>query len=231
MSAQVEKLHPQAALAGHIDAIADGKVYGWAWNREHPGERLTITVAIGDAVVATGLADQSRPDLAASGIGDGAHAFALDLPEGAAAEQVRITAGSPGSGASQVLNPRPAPLEAVPQELQQVRASVHTLQQVQKQTAHAVMGVLKEMRQKGDSQQLSQLEQAVADIQSGQQALMKRFETIEVFLLRFDTLMRQFDEKLTVLPRQDRGPALTRLMVTAGVVTAVAITAMMMVWK
>lgn len=231
MSAQVEKLHPEPALAGHIDAVADGKVYGWAWDRQHPTDRLSITVHIGTAVVASGLADQARPDLAASGIGDGAHAFAFDLPEGATAEQLHVTAHAPGSGATHTLNPRPAPLGAVPQELQQVRASVHSLQQVQKQTAHAVMGVLKEMRQKGEAQQLGQLEQAVAEIQAGQQALMKRFETIEVFLLRFDTLMRQFDDKLNGAPRQDQGPALTRLMVAGGILTALAVAAMMMVWK
>jgi len=229
VSAQVEKLHPPASLAGHVDAIADGKVHGWAWDREHPADRLEVTVSVGDTVVASGLADQTRSDLVASGIGDGAHAFALALPAGVDGDQVKVTIRCPASGESRELTRRPPPPESMPEELQRVSASVHSLQQVQKQTTSAVLGVLREIRQKGDMQQFGHLEQAVADIQSGQQALMKRFESIEVFLLRFDTLMRQFDEKLNALPSTDSGPLMKRLMLTGAVVALGAAAVLMMV--
>ena len=230
MTAQVEKLHPQASLAGHVDAVADGKGHGWAWDRDRPAERLDVTVSVGDTVITSGLADLARPDLAAGGIGDGAHAFALDLPAGIDADAVTVTVRSPASGESRELTRRPAPSpESVPEELQRVSASVHSLQQVQKQTTSAVLGVLREIRQKGDGQQLNHLEQAVSDVQVGQQALMKRFESIEVFLLRFDTLMRQFDEKLNALPSADKGPVMKRLIVAGAVVGLGAVTVLMMV--
>lgn len=230
MTAQVEKLHPQASLAGHVDAVADGKVHGWAWDRDRPAERLDVTVSVGDTVITSGLADLARPDLAAGGIGDGAHAFALDLPAGIDADAVTVTVRSPASGESRELTRRPAPSpESVPEELQRVSASVHSLQQVQKQTTSAVLGVLREIRQKGDVQQLNHLEQAVSEVQTGQQALMKRFESIEVFLLRFDTLMRQFDEKLNALPSADKGPVMKRLIVAGAVVGLGAVTVLMMV--
>lgn len=232
MAANVEKLHPQASLDGYVDAVTDGKVFGWAWDRERPTDRLEVTLTADGATVAVGLADQLRTDLAGSGIGDGAHAFALDLPEGTEAEAVTVNVRSATTGAVRTLPTRPAPqLETMPEELQRVTASVHSLQQVQKQTATAVLGVLREIRQNrpGDALQIGQLEEAVADIASGQQALMKRFESIEVFLLRFDTLLRQFDEKLNTPPVADKGPGLQRLMIAGSVVAAGVMVAAVMI--
>lgn len=228
MTANVERLRPQVpALDGCVDAVAGGRVHGWAWDRERPGDRLEVSVSRDGCVIAAGLADQPRPDLAGSGIGDGAHAFALDLPDGTPAEGLTVTVRSPVSGTAQVLAVRPPPqLETMPEELQRVTATVHSLQQVQKQTASAMLGVLREIRQ---NRPADTLEQAVADIAAGQQALMKRFESVEVFLLRFDTLLRQFDEKLNAPPPADRTAEMKRLMIGGGVVAAAAVLAALMV--
>lgn len=217
MAANVEKLHLRAPLDGNVDAVTDGKVFGWAWDRDRPGDRLEVSVSHGGALMVKGLADQPRADLAGSGIGDGAHAFALDLPEGTPETGLSVMVRSPATGAETSLPWRPAP-QTVPEELQRVTASVHSLQQVQKQTASAVLGVLREIRQNrpGDG-----LEPMIAEITAGQQALMKRFESIEVFLLRFDTLLRQFDEKLSAAPPPDRG-SLWRHVVVAAALLAVA---------
>lgn len=224
MAANVEKLHPRAPLDGNVDAVSDGKVFGWAWDRERPEDRLQVSVGCGGAVVASGLADQPRADLAGSGIGDGAHAFALDLPEGTPETGLTVTVRSPATGAETILPCRPAP-QTVPEELQRVTASVHSLQQVQKQTASAVLGVLREIRQNrpGDG-----LENAIAEIAAGQQALMKRFESIEVFLLRFDTLLRQFDEKLNAVPPPDKGSIWRHALVAVALLAVAGGTAAMM---
>lgn len=227
MAANVEKLHPHApALDGCVDAVADGRLYGWAWDRERPDDRLAVEVRKGEAVLAVGIADRPRPDLAASGIGDGAHAFELDLPT-EAGEEVTVTVCSSTTGESLQLVMRQAPqLDDVPEELQRVTATVHNLSLVQKETATAVLGVLKEMRDKRGSAQITQLEETVAEIAAGQQALQKRFETVEVFLLRFDTLLRQFDERLNAVPKSAPAEAnLRRAVVALSVVAATALVA------
>ncbi len=232
MAANVEILHPRVpALDGYIDAIADGRVYGWAWDRERPGDRLEVQVKLGDAVLVNGAADRPRSDLAASGIGDGAHAFELSLPDGTDMDSIGIVVVSPTTGDSTTLHVRHVPqLDDVPEELQRVTATVHSLSVVQKQTATAILDVLKEMRdtRRGPgASQLAALEEAVAQIAAGQQALQKRFETVEVFLLRFDTLLRQFDEKISVGAQDgsNDSTALRRIVVGLGVVTLAAIAA------
>lgn len=69
-----------AGYVGFIDAIEWGRVYGWAWNPQAPERRPTVDVFHGDQRIATVAADRHRSDLAEGGIGDGRHAFVLDLP-------------------------------------------------------------------------------------------------------------------------------------------------------
>jgi hypothetical protein len=68
-------------VAGFVEARTPTRILGWAWDPAAPAARLAVELRAGNAVVAAGRADQSREDLARSGVGDGAHAFALELPE------------------------------------------------------------------------------------------------------------------------------------------------------
>jgi len=63
---------------GYLDRITDGVLHGWAW-QEQFAEPLILTLFLDDAPVLHFAAADYRADLAASGIGDGRHAFAVDL--------------------------------------------------------------------------------------------------------------------------------------------------------
>lgn len=67
-------------LTGRVDEMQHGKIWGWAFNEEQPGEHLLIRVMRGPQVIAGGVANMTRPDLPEAGIGDGDHAFAIDVP-------------------------------------------------------------------------------------------------------------------------------------------------------
>ena len=69
-----------ADVAGYVDAVTADRALGWAWAPKQPGVRVEIELRFGEEVVAAGRADQLRPDLAASGIGDGQHAFEVPIP-------------------------------------------------------------------------------------------------------------------------------------------------------
>jgi len=81
-----------AEIVGNIDAIADGVVYGWAWDRAHPEATLAVRLYADDRELGTALADVPRPDLRRNGIGSGAHAFTFVLPEDALGADLRIAA-------------------------------------------------------------------------------------------------------------------------------------------
>jgi hypothetical protein len=67
-------------LSGRVDDVQHGKVSGWAFNDEQPSEHLLIRVMRGPQVIASGVANITRRDLPDAGVGDGDHAFSIDLP-------------------------------------------------------------------------------------------------------------------------------------------------------
>ena len=64
---------------GFVEVVATDRVLGWAWDPSRPGDRLRVELRLGEAVLAEGVADGAREDLAANGIGDGRHAFSLTV--------------------------------------------------------------------------------------------------------------------------------------------------------
>src|SRR6185312_3910535 len=73
--------HPLPGVAGYVEAATADRLLGWAWSPSKPEERVAVEVLLGDAVVARCTADGLRSDLASAGIGDGRHAFDIQLPE------------------------------------------------------------------------------------------------------------------------------------------------------
>ncbi len=67
-------------MLGLIDAVELGHVHGWLWDPQRPEVRQTAVVWVDGEEVGRSLADRPRRDLAAGGIGDGAHAFTIALP-------------------------------------------------------------------------------------------------------------------------------------------------------
>lgn len=70
-----------AALAyrGNLDTCAAGVIAGWAYNPNAPQEKLVVEFCESGKWFASACADQYREDLSQHGIGDGSHAFSLDV--------------------------------------------------------------------------------------------------------------------------------------------------------
>lgn len=66
-----------ASQRGYFDVLRDAVATGWAFSSLHPSQRQLVEIVEGERVVARGLADQFRQDLAPAGIGDGQHCFRL----------------------------------------------------------------------------------------------------------------------------------------------------------
>ncbi|MDB5395277.1 MAG: putative glycosyltransferase, partial [Rhodospirillales bacterium] len=64
---------------GSLDTVSREKISGWAFDSATPKAQVAIVVSANDQMIWRGVAGQLRPDLAMAGIGDGFHAFTLDI--------------------------------------------------------------------------------------------------------------------------------------------------------
>jgi hypothetical protein len=60
--------------------VIDGQAEGWAYDPSRPDARLTVEIRVDGALVAVGVANQFREDLALAGYGDGTYHFKIPLP-------------------------------------------------------------------------------------------------------------------------------------------------------
>lgn len=67
-------------LRGRLEWASHGFVSGWAWLPDHPHEPVVLEILDQREIIAVVLADQFRGDLRSAGIGEGNHAFHLELP-------------------------------------------------------------------------------------------------------------------------------------------------------
>ena len=65
---------------GHFDLIDGDYAEGWAWCPDLPDQRVTVEILHDTEVVASGIANLPREDLAGAGIGDGHYRFKIKLP-------------------------------------------------------------------------------------------------------------------------------------------------------
>ncbi len=72
---ELESAPAQSTVRGSLEQAGRFCVTGWAQDQLMPNERLTATIHLGEKPVAAVLCHEYRSDLAASGIGDGCHAF------------------------------------------------------------------------------------------------------------------------------------------------------------
>lgn len=171
MTATVEVLpRPANRLEGYVDAIEDGRVYGWAWDRLNPSDRLTIEVFRDGMTVASLTADRVRSDLAAGGIGDGGHSFEVQAGDG----PITVVAVSPQNGERIELKLRGPEDEAA--------ASAALLRKMAG-TIEAFAG-----------NRTTGLEDILARVEATQANLQRQMDSMDVFLLRFDSLLRELAE-------------------------------------
>jgi glycosyltransferase involved in cell wall biosynthesis len=99
------------ALRGHLDGVERRRITGWAFDPETPGTPVVLVVLLNGAEIARLVADRYRLDLEKAGIGDGRHAFELELSAGLAAdlrheiEVRRLDDGASLKGSPAVLEP------------------------------------------------------------------------------------------------------------------------------
>jgi hypothetical protein len=72
---------PPPAYEGILQGVGNGVALGWAADRTNPEARVPVALVVDGEIVAEGVADVARPDLAEMGLGDGAHGFLIELPE------------------------------------------------------------------------------------------------------------------------------------------------------
>jgi matrixin len=65
---------------GYLDMANCQAIAGWAWDRNQPNTPISVDIFDGTALIATVLANQSRPDLLAAGIGNGVHGYSFATP-------------------------------------------------------------------------------------------------------------------------------------------------------
>ncbi len=71
---------PGLDTIGHLDRVADGKAWGWAFLPSAPAQRVSLRLVIDGKSVAEGVAESYRGDLHEKGFGDGCCAFVFVLP-------------------------------------------------------------------------------------------------------------------------------------------------------
>ncbi|CBS89536.1 hypothetical protein [Azospirillum lipoferum] len=233
-----------AAIVGHIDALQGGRVFGWGWDGNHPGDRLEVELRLerdgGPPVtLARVLADRLRPDLAGGGIGDGAHAFEaeLTLPEGADPSRVVAVVRSPSTGETVTFaqpNPEDQRLDRLlGPHLQRIGERIDALRRDQRQLAAAQQTIGRLLRDAGEGvtalrSDATRLEAAQAErteaLAATLQELTERVGGLEVFLMRMDQTLRGLDgasaEKTS---GAGWSPLLTVLGSTAGAFIAVLV--------
>jgi len=204
-----------ARLNGRVDALDGNRLHGWIWDEARPEERLTVRLLQGNVAVQEVLADQSRIDLRRNGIGDGRHAFAMEIDDRVAAARADliIVGVSPSTGVELELRlPPPAELAAeaaiaVPlarffDRVEALIALQRRSQLTQKELLDKVgeLGLrLTEYRQR--EQETKQAEEGEA--QSG---ISVRLAELDVFLLRFDQTLRSFDDRLVAIRKEAKAP-------------------------
>lgn len=78
---ELEAAPPAGPLVeGYVEGILDGRLIGWARDPSSPDRRVELEVHLDDHALGTVVADLLRGDLEPAGIGDGRHAFRVEVP-------------------------------------------------------------------------------------------------------------------------------------------------------
>ncbi|WP_331376957.1 hypothetical protein [Sinorhizobium chiapasense] len=218
-------------MNGRVDAIDQGRIFGWAFDPATPSKRLTIRVILDGSVIAEAVADRNRPDLKRNGIGDGSHAFEIALPETAAARTADLVVTAlDGRGAEQKLRvPRPdeqaaealiaAPLTKVLDKLDVLMAAQRQLQVSQRSLLRTQNDESGEIEAQG----LTAIGDAVANLRS---EVAQRLDDLDVHLMRLDGVVAAMEKNLGGLQKRSNAelkPLLLLLFVLVGFATGAAL--------
>ncbi|MDI7865242.1 hypothetical protein MRS76_25420 [Rhizobiaceae bacterium n13] len=218
-------------MNGRVDAIDMGRLFGWAFDPMAPDQRLTVRVLLDGKVIAESVADRSRPDLRRNGIGDGKHAFEIELPDllqSRASDLVVVALN--GSGSEQTLRvPKPdeqaaealiaAPLAKVLDKLDALMAAQRQLQVSQR----SLQRTPQIDSDKTETVGLTDIGNAVESLSAN---IGQRLNDLDVHLMRMDGVVAGMEEKLNALRKRGNGelkPLLLLLFVLVGFVAGVGL--------
>ncbi len=221
-------------MNGRVDAIDQGRIFGWAFDPMAPDQRLTIRVLLDGKVIAEAVADRNRPDLRRNGIGDGKHAFEIALPDpvqSRASELVVVALN--GSGSEQALRvPQPdeqaaealiaAPLAKVLDKLDVLMAAQRQLQVSQRSLQRAP----EIDADKTETVGLTEIGSAVEGLGTD---INQRLNDLDVHLMRLDGVVAGMEKSLTALQKRtnaDFKPLLLLLFVLMGFVAGAGVALM-----
>jgi hypothetical protein len=201
-----------ARMNGRVDALDGNRLHGWIWDEARPEERLKVRLMLDGRAVAEVVADQSRIDLRRNGIGDGRHAFSMELDDAtvAARDRLVILGISPATGVEMELRlPPPAELAA---EAAIAVPLARFFDRVEALIALNRRGQLaqKELVEKLDEVTERLAGNAVKRDEAAETAradhISQRLSELDVFLMRFDATMRGFDERLITIRKEAQRP-------------------------
>jgi hypothetical protein len=208
-NAQPAKVEP---MKGRVDAVDDGRLFGWAFDPSAPGKRLTIRVLLDGKPIAEAVADKERPDLRRNNIGDGAHAFDVMLPQFAsvrAGELVVVAIN--GAGVEQALRvPKPdeqaaealiaAPMTRILDKLDMLMAAQRQLQVNQRSLQRAAPVI----DGTGNASPVD-----LVDISSSIEGLRgdfnQRLTELDVHLMRMDGVVAGLETRIEAVRKQSNG--------------------------
>ncbi|APG93951.1 hypothetical protein [Sinorhizobium americanum] len=217
-------------MSGRVDAIDQGRLYGWAFDPATPDKRLSIRVLLDGGVIAESIADRNRPDLRRNGIGDGSHAFEIPLPETAAARVADLVVTAlDGGGVEQKLRvPRPdeqaaealiaAPLTKVLDKLDVLMAAQRQLQVSQRS--------LQRNRVDESDDETAGLGPIREEITKLGVEIAQRLDDLDVQLMRLDGVVAAMEKNVGGLQKRSNGelkPLLLLLFVLVGFVAGAAL--------
>lgn len=228
-TAAVAALTP-ARLNGRVDALDGNRLHGWIWDEARPEERLIVRLLRDGVAVQEAVADQSRIDLRRNGIGDGKHAFAMELDDAVAAarEHLVIVGVSPSTGVELELRlPPPAELAAeaaiaVPlaRFFDRVEALI-ALQRRSQLTQKELLDKVGEIGQRLAEHRQREAEAKQSEETEGHGAIAARLAELDVFQMRFDQTLRAFDDRLVAIRKEAQAP-LRQVTVILGALSGLA---------
>jgi len=183
-------------IEGRLDAVEGNRVFGWAWDRARPGERVTVELRAegGRTLIATVTADRERADLLANGIGDGFHAFEAEL-ETAAPADLEIHVRLDGQNGAIPLTRRSeieiATEAAVAPGLRRLLDSLEGLGARQRDLMAGQQAIVRLIRTNPRGEPVSV---NTGQIETMLERLSDRMEVFETFLMRFDERLRRLEE-------------------------------------
>lgn len=203
-------------MKGRVDAIEDGRLYGWAFDPAFPSERLLIRVLLDDKPIAEAPADRDRPDLKRNGIGDGRHAFEVMLPQFAAARagELVVVAANRAGTEQKLRVPKPdeqaaealiaAPMARILDKLDMLMAAQRQLQ-VNQRSLQRTAPTLDGSGNATQGTTSAELVDIAASVDGLRADLHQRMSELDVHIMRMDGVVAGLEGRMEQVRKRSSG--------------------------